>query len=65
MTPTNKTRSIRMEWFKAAENTLADLRPGAPFVPKLWRVSSIWNGRKAIICVTRNLRASVRMRLQS
>jgi hypothetical protein len=31
MTPTNKTRSIRMEWFKVDENILADLRAGAPF----------------------------------
>ena len=31
MTITNKKRSTRMEWFKADESILADLRPGAPF----------------------------------
>jgi hypothetical protein len=31
MTPTNKTRSIKMEWFKVDENILAELRPGVPF----------------------------------
>jgi hypothetical protein len=31
MTITNKKHSTRMKWFKADENILADLRPGAPF----------------------------------
>jgi hypothetical protein len=31
MTNTNKKCSTRMEWFKADESILADLRRGAPF----------------------------------
>ena len=31
MTSTNKKSSTRMQWVKADENILADLKPGAPF----------------------------------
>ena len=31
MATTNKNHSTRMQWVKADENILADLRPGAPF----------------------------------
>ena len=31
MTNTNKNCSTRMQWVKAEESILADLRPGAPF----------------------------------